>query len=121
MSPAYSTQTELIKALEKRLDPEKHQAAVKALSRLAGPDGMDKIMREKKIEIVLAPSDSTLVSYAACAGWPIATVPIGNLEKNGEPYGMFALARHGREDILLRFMAAWHKVFAGAQPPKIPN
>ena len=39
------------------------------------------------------------------AGYPIATAPLGNLEGNGQPFGLFLLAREKREGVLLRFMA----------------
>ena len=68
-------------------------------------------MRENKIEVLLTPSDSTLASYAACVGWLIGTVSLSSLEKNRQPFGRFALAQHGREDMLLRFMIAWHEAF----------
>lgn len=64
-------------------------------------------MNEKGIDNILAPSDCTLVSFAACAGWPVGTVPLSKVEKNGQPYGFFVLARAGREDILLRFMGSF--------------
>ncbi len=69
------------------------------------------------LDVILAPSDSTLVSYTALAGWPVATVPLGNLTKNGQPFGFFALAPAGREDLLLRFMAAFHRTFPPIQAP----
>lgn len=81
---------------------------------------MGKVMDEHGLDVVLAASESRLVTYAGCAGWPIATVPLGNLEKNGQPIGMFAIARAGREDVLLRFMAGWHGTFKGAEPPVVP-
>jgi amidase len=63
------------------------------------------------MDIILAPSDSTLVTFAACAGWPIATVPLGRWEKNGQPYGYFAVARDVREDVLFRFMSVYYGTF----------
>jgi amidase len=69
-------------------------------------------MEREGLDIVLAASDSTLVSYAAVAGWPIATVPLGALSTNGQPYGLFALARENREDLLLGFMIAFQKAYS---------
>ena len=84
-----------------------HETTVSALRRLAGLEGMELVMRRNDIDIVLAASDSTLVAYSAWAGWPVATVPLGNWDKNGQPWGMFALAR--TEGDLVRFMAGWEK------------
>lgn len=99
---------------------ELRHETVEALRTLAGPQGMGKVMRERGIDIILAPSDSTLVSFAACAGWPIATVPLSRLERNGQPYGFFPIAKDGREDLLFRFMAAYHQVFPVVEKPSAP-
>lgn len=117
---AYSTQSELIKALNSDMTEATRQETVVALRRIAGSDGLGKIMMEQQLDIILAPSDSMLVSFAACAGWPIATVPLSRLEKNGQPYGFFAVAVDGREDLLFGFMAAYHRVFPAAQMPSGP-
>jgi amidase len=96
------------------------QQAVAALRSLADEDGIGKVMREQDLDIILAPSDSTLVSFAACAGWPISTVPLSRLKKNGQPYGFFAVARDGREDLLFRFMGGFHRTFPAVEGPCSP-
>ncbi|KAJ2987911.1 hypothetical protein NUW58_g4251 [Xylaria curta] len=83
------------------------------LQRITLEETMGKLMDTNGLDVVLAPSDSTLVSYSACAGWPIATVPLGRTEHNGQPFRLFILARENREDMLLRFM----KVFKATFPP----
>lgn len=90
------------------MTPEKYDKARSGLRKVA-TETIEAGMRENGVDIVLAASDSTLVSFAAGAGWPIGTVPLGNLDKNGQPFGFFALAP--REDVLLRFMAAFHRTF----------
>ncbi|KAJ5820350.1 amidase-like protein [Penicillium riverlandense] len=109
---AGTTQTEIIASLKSTMSPESHASVLSQLRRLASVDGMEKWMAEQSIDIVLGPSDSTLVSFAACAGWPIATMPLGKLGKNGQPYGFFALARSGREDTLFRLMSAFYRIFS---------
>ncbi|KAJ5624400.1 amidase-like protein [Penicillium lagena] len=109
---AGTTQTEVIASLKSTMSPESYASAISQLRRLASVDGMEKWMEEHSIDIVLGPSDSTLVSFAACAGWPIATMPLGKLKKNGQPYGFFALARSGCEDILLHLMSAFYRTFS---------
>lgn len=86
--------------------------AATQLRRLAGPAGIGRTMEAHgsggdHLDVVLSSSASTLVSFAACSGWPIGTLPLATMHHNGQPYGMFALAREGREDVLLRLMAAW--------------
>ncbi|KAI1463495.1 uncharacterized protein F4812DRAFT_241254 [Daldinia caldariorum] len=68
------------------------------------------------LDIILAPSNSTLVSYAAWAGWSIGTVTLGRLNEVGQPFGHFALARGGREDTLLQFMFRFEETF-----PSLPG
>lgn len=97
-----------------------HDEALKSLQRIAREESLAKVMAEQNVDIALSASDATLVSFGGCAGWPIATVPLGNLEKNGQPWGMFALARAGREDLLLKFMAAFKGTFPPIQKPTKP-
>ncbi|KAH8201085.1 hypothetical protein TruAng_004781 [Truncatella angustata] len=99
---------------------EKHSKAAAELFRLAGEDGMGKIFDDYGLDIVISASDAVLVEFAACARWPICTVPLGNLPKNNQPFGWFAMAREGREDVLLRFMDGFYQVFPGAQRATAP-
>jgi len=50
-------------------------------------------------------------------GYPSATVPLGNLPETGLPYGLFLLAREGREDLIFRFMSAFEATFDKIQGP----
>lgn len=81
---------------------------------------MAKLMRESNLDIVLSASDASLIGFSSCAGWPVATVPVGNLSKNGQPWGMFVLARDGNTDLLLRFMRAFHGSFEAIRGPTGP-
>lgn len=99
---------------------EKHDAAATGLRHLAQQDGMAKLMRDLNLDIVLSASDAELISFSATAGWPVATVPVGNLAKNGQPWGMFALPRDGRLDLLARFLMAFDEHFGGRQGPRTP-
>ncbi|KAJ5094629.1 amidase-like protein [Penicillium angulare] len=106
-----STQTELVASLKAALSPDVHSATVSRLRQLATVDGMEKWMTEYDVEFVLAPSDSTLVSFAACAGCPIATIPLGRLKKNNQPYGFFVLAKGQSEERLLHLMEIFYASF----------
>lgn len=114
---AHPTQTELIKSRDNKMTPEVHGQSARELHRLAS-DTMGKVMAEHSLDVVVANSDSTLIVYAACAGWPIATVPIGNLEDNGQPFGLFVLGR--TEHILLKFMLLYEATFPVVARPKGP-
>jgi amidase len=118
--PAFDTQTELIKCRDGTMTEEKHDVAVSALRQLARNGSMAKYMHEHDLDIVLSSSDATLISFSACAGWPIATVPVGNLTENDQPWGMFALARDGCVHTLLRFMKAFRGSFPDVRAPNTP-
>lgn len=117
MCAAYATQSELEAALTQTMSEEEHRTAVSELRRLAGRDGLEKAMRESEVDIVVSASDSLAVAFAGAAGWPIATVPVGNLQTNGQPFGFFAVAPSGREDLLFKFMGAFHATFPAIEKP----
>ncbi|KAF3761421.1 amidase signature enzyme, partial [Cryphonectria parasitica EP155] len=87
MPEPYTTQTELIKALNDTMTSEKYEAAATGLRHLARQDGMAKFMRDVDLDIVLSASDASLISFSSSAGWPVATVPVANLAKNDQPWG----------------------------------
>ncbi|KAH8775372.1 amidase-like protein [Diaporthe sp. PMI_573] len=116
----FDTQTEPIKCRDGTMTIEKHDMAVSALRQLARNRSMAKYMHEHGLDVVLSSSDATLISFSACAGWPVATVPVGNLTKNDQPWGMFALACDGSVDTLLMFMRAFHGSFNGVKAPETP-
>ena len=72
---------------------------------------MGKFMAENDLDLIVSSSDcSPLVSFAACAGWPSGTVPLGQL-KSSLPYGLFVLARAGEDEKIFQFMSAFEKTF----------
>ena len=101
------------------MSPEICDETLSELRRLADDDGMGKVMKEHNLDVVVSASGSTPVVFAACAGWPIGTVPLGNLEKNGQSYGLFVLAR--TEEVLLRFMVGWHGITEGKERVRAPS
>ncbi|KAI8965480.1 amidase signature enzyme [Daldinia sp. FL1419] len=107
----YNTQTELIRSRDNNMTEHRHREVCDILRRAALEKGVGKAIEDNGLNIILAPSDSILVSYAAWARWPIGTVPLGRLDGFGQPFGLFALACSGKEDILLRFMALFEKTF----------
>ena len=51
-------------------------------------------------------------------GFPVATVPLGATHTNGQPFGLFVVARVHQEQTLLRFMHAFEASFP---PRKVPS
>ncbi|KAK2777972.1 glutamyl-tRNA amidotransferase subunit [Colletotrichum kahawae] len=116
---ARTTQTELEAALvaATAMTEGERQAAVSEIRRLAGRDGLGRAMREMQVDIIISASDCIAVGFAGAAGWPIATVPLGNLETNGQPFGFFVTAPEGRDDLLFRFMGAFYATFPAIEKP----
>lgn len=114
---AYTIQTELLKCLNEPVSKEAHDAAAAALRYLAREQTMAAYMRTQNLDIILSASDASLITFSTCAGWPVATNPVGNLSKNDhQPWGLFALPRDGRLDLLTKFMRGFHqslKAFSG--------
>lgn len=124
---AYTTQTSLQASLAQALRPAtptgpRAAAAAAGIRRVARQDGaFAKRMREHAIDVVLSASDAELVSFSACAGWPAATVPVGNLGGgDGQPWGSFALARDGEVGLLVRLMEGFYGGFEGVEGPTRP-
>jgi amidase len=99
---------ELINSFNSPLTDEESDNAAEELKRLAGKDGMGRFMAENDLDLIIYSSDCSLVSFAACAGWPSGTVPLGQLD-NGLPYGLFILARAGEDERIFQFMSAFEK------------
>lgn len=117
---AYTTQTELVKCLREPISQEAHDAALAALRHCAREETMAAYMRSQNLDIVLSASDASLITFSSWAGWPVATVPVGNLSKNDQPWGFFALPRDGRLDLLTRFMRGFYDSFEGIRGPTGP-
>lgn len=105
---AHQDQVELINSFNSPLTDEESDNAARELKRLAGKDGMAKYMADNDLDLIVSSSDCSLVSFAACAGWPSGTVPLGQL-KNGLPYGLFVLARAGEDKRIFQFMSAFEQ------------
>lgn len=103
---AFSGQSLLEDVLKTTMTPQSCEETISHVRRIAGPKGLERVMDENGLNVLLSNSDSNLVSYAAWLGWPIATYPVGRHEDNGQPWGMFAVARPNREDLLLRILRA---------------
>ena len=51
-------------------------------------------------------------------GYPMAAVPLGYIESSGRPYGLQAIAPAHEEGKLIKFMAAWERIFP---PRRLPD
>jgi amidase len=100
------------------------------MRRLGGPEGIDAVLQEFNLDALIVPSEGMGTVPAAFAGlllhsrrliltgYPIVTVPLGTLNKNGQPFGLSFLGTKHSEPTLIRLMAAFEDAF----PPRaIPS
>jgi len=85
--------------------------------RAVGLGGVEKALDENQVDVIMAPSDSRLVSVASAAGCPVANVPLGFARFNGRAHGLNVIARPRDERALLQVMLAWQGTFPEALAP----
>ncbi|KAL6790448.1 amidase signature domain-containing protein [Trichoderma sp. SZMC 28013] len=117
MPPPFTEQGDLEKTLNCNDDPAKIEGLRIGL-RKVGQQIINTAFDTQGVNLIVAPADSSLCIHAAAAGYPLATVPVGQLRYNGRPFGLCILARANEEELLLRFMAAYEAV---AAPRPVPN
>lgn len=98
--------------------PEQVEEWTAHARRKAGAEGIDRLFKEKDIDLVVGPAESLMCIYAAYAGYPTAAAPLTTLSMNGRPWGVCAVARAGQEGLLLRFLAAMEELVGGHPLPK---
>ncbi|EEU40698.1 uncharacterized protein NECHADRAFT_76112 [Fusarium vanettenii 77-13-4] len=86
--------------------------------RWAATEGIDKVTSEQGVDVVVCCSDSYFAGVSVAARYPMAAVPLGYIESSGRPYGLQAIAPAHQEAKLVRFMAAWERVFP---PRRVPD
>ncbi|KAI1290544.1 amidase signature domain-containing protein [Xylaria venustula] len=101
-------QDDLIQAETETFDHH-HVTFLKAKGREAAQHALDDAFELQGVDMIAAPADSSLCVYAAQAGYPLATMPLGQLSYNGRPFGLCMVAKAGREESLLRFMAFYEE------------
>ncbi|WAO85009.1 Hypothetical protein NCS54_00224200 [Fusarium falciforme] len=86
--------------------------------RWAATEGIDKVTSEQGVDVVVCCSDSYFAGVSVAARYPMAAVPLGYIESSGRPYGLQPIAPAHQEAKLVRFMAAWERVFP---PRRVPD
>lgn len=75
-------------------------------------------MRDYDIDFIVGPPTGRFITVIDVAGYPVGSVPLGYARFNGRPFGLCCTTRPNREDLVLKFLSAWHAVFG---PPKAPS
>ncbi|KAH8689444.1 amidase signature domain-containing protein [Talaromyces proteolyticus] len=113
----FTEQNDLEGAMNSNEERERIDVLKKELRNTAQRLLQESFDRER-INILVAPGDSSVCVHAAAAGYPIATVPIAQLRYNNRPFGLCLVARANEEETLLRFMNAYEKI---AKPRPVPK
>ncbi|KAK4241733.1 amidase signature domain-containing protein [Achaetomium macrosporum] len=115
LPPPYTKQDDLIKAL-KNTDDAAYIGRLKRGLRAAGRRILDQAFDSHGVDVIAALGDCSVCIHAAAAGYPIATVPLGQLRYNGRPFGLCMVAKANNEEALLRFMAAYESSGVSRRP-----
>lgn len=115
-SPDHPNQDVIKNAVNDNMSEKDYQ---ESLSRLRSHtrENINRFLLETGSHVIIGPADSLLVSLAAAAGYPIASVPLGFADFNGRAFGMHIVARAHEEGRMFQVMSAWHATFSHAWMP----
>jgi amidase len=102
--------------LNDNMTQEQFDSAFSILRKAAASE-IDRTLSQYHIDVILGPGDSRLCSFAAAAGYPVASLPLGYADFNGRAFSVHALARAGDEGKMLRVMNAWEATLPDARKP----
>ncbi|MCJ1349375.1 hypothetical protein MMC31_007615 [Peltigera leucophlebia] len=94
---------------EAREKPLAHAKAVAA--------SFEEMIEKYDIDVIIAPGDCTLSTYAAAGEFPIASLPMSYLDFNGRPVGLLVAAPRHKESVLIKVMSAWEATFSPRKEP----
>jgi amidase len=118
----FPSQSVLIDAQKNEMSRDDFDAAVRHMRKHA-IDPITKALEEYGVDLIVGPADGRIASTAACAGYPVATVPLGFADFNGRAFGLNVIAPSNSEGKILEFMSAWEQTFreGRAAPPLLVN
>jgi amidase len=116
------------------LSSEEYLKALAESKRLAGKDGIDKVMEEHGLDAIIAPTNGpawtidwvngdhfsgSSSSYPAISGYPNITVPMGFVR--GLPVGISFFGKAWSEPVLIRIAYAFEQASKLRTPPGFPD
>jgi len=115
-------QLSLIDARDCKMTDETYEAGVKHMQ-VTSRASITKTLLDNDINVIIGPADARMASVAACAGYPVATVPLGFADFNGRAFGMNLISTAGNEAKMIEVMSAWESTFPNARvpPPVLVN
>lgn len=118
MPEPHTDQDDLLKALNNSASPQEVKEALRQIRQVAGAEGLDKAFKDHNLDVLVAPSDSTMCSFTTATGYPIGVVPLGYLA-NGQPQGLTVVSRAYEEHKMVHFMRAFEATFPGRKVPPL--
>ncbi|KAK2597377.1 hypothetical protein QQS21_006001 [Conoideocrella luteorostrata] len=119
LPPSADNQAGLIRALNAAMEPEQYRQLIDSARNRCGKRGIDKVLEENGVDIILGPGDGPMFIIAGTAGYPVASLPLGYLDYNGRPFGMQITARAHEEALLIQAQSAWEATFPKREPPPL--
>ncbi|TPX13844.1 uncharacterized protein E0L32_005788 [Thyridium curvatum] len=104
------------------LSAEEYAAHLQNARTLSRTDGIDRMLQDYGIDVIIGPADSQMTKIAAAAvhsGYPVASLPLGFIDYNGRGFGMLAMAGANQEAKLFEVMSAWDSTFSAVGPPPL--
>ncbi|ETN40803.1 uncharacterized protein HMPREF1541_05083 [Cyphellophora europaea CBS 101466] len=115
---AASNQAGLERMLNYDMTDEEYDRIVRT-AREVNKAGIDRVLEENAIDIIMAPGESLMFEIPAAAGYPTASLPLGYLDYNGRPFGLQMLAKAHQEAMLVQAQSAWEATFPARQSPPL--
>lgn len=97
--------------------PEEYAGHLAHLRKMSRDQGVEKILKEHGVDVIIGPTDSGLTSMASASGFPLCAMPLSYLDYNGRPFGVSAIAGRNQEALLIKVMSAWEATFPARKPP----
>ena len=138
--PGYPRQDKLEEALKSKISPGTLNAALNHARDIGRTRGIDRILKEYDIDVIIGPAESSMTDIASASGqqesliilqhayelthatgYPIASLPLGYLDFNGRPFAMAALVSGHQEATLVKVQSAWEATFPPRRPPPRVN
>jgi amidase len=98
--------------------PEKYAKGLQIIRKAAKTNGIDKILAEHDIDVIIGHMEGRMTTIASAAGCPAGTMPLGYSKVNGRPFGACIISAAGNEDKILRVMSAWDATMPKRKPPQ---
>ncbi|KAF2498920.1 amidase signature enzyme [Lophium mytilinum] len=115
---AANPEKEFDEAQEMSMSNEATQKNLRICKQWAATEGVDKVIEEHGVDVIVAPCDSFFAGVGVGARYPLASIPFGYVESSGRPYGLHVIAKANEEEKIVTFMSAWEKT---KPPRRVPD